>query len=170
MIYSMLAVLAAAVVLWAFIPGEGTMQRRTDAAEVAASSWAEDVDFPVYVPVDLDDGWVVSTATITMIGGQETWRVGVQTPSGGFVALSQTAETTEEWRAAVVRDTAALSEQSLDGPEGRQAWRSYIGGNALAFELLPGEIGDPGTVVYTQSAPDEIYDFIAHLEVAEPVS
>lgn len=169
MFYSMIAVLAVSAILWAMFPGEGTIQRRTDDIEAVAVSLAEDVDYPVYVPRDLGEGWIVTLATITEIGGQPTWRVGVQTPSGDYIALSQTAEATQQWRDAVLRQTGPLSEQTIDSPAGEITWEVHVGGGGTGLAQLPEALDEPGVIVFTQSAPDDIFDFVAHLDIASPV-
>lgn len=171
MIYSVLAVVGVAMILWAMFPGEQSVQRRGANAEAVAMSFAEDVTYDVYIPTEaLGDDWTVTTATVTEIGGEETWRLGIQTPSGGHIALSQTEHATEQWRDAILRQTAPLSEQTIDSPAGQLSWEEYIGDNSTGLAQLVGSESEPGTIVFTQSAHDEIFDFVAHLEIAEPVT
>lgn len=168
MIYSMLAVVALAFGLWALIPGEDAVQRRPAELDPVAEYVVGQVGHPIYVPQGLPAGWTATTARLTEIGGQPTWRLGVVTPEGEFAALSQTLEATETWTATVLAGTAELGEQAISGPAGSQSWQVHVGSGEIAL-LLPPHEGQPATsVVHGSASEAEVVEFIGHLAVVEP--
>jgi hypothetical protein len=167
MIYSLLAVFALAVGLWALMPGEHGVNRQSVETGSVAAYAAEQVDWEVYVPEGLGEDWTVTTVRFDPIAGVDTWRVGLRSPSDGFVALSQAAGVDEAWRDAVLGDTGRLGEQPLDGPGGSRPWQHWAGGGLTALLLSPDGADGATTVVHGTADEAELVEVVEHLS---PVS
>lgn len=168
MIYSLLAVLALSFVLWAFIPSEGAVQRRPADVVPAADFVAEQAGYQVYAPAGLDDSWTVTTARLTPIAGQETWRVGAMHDDRTMVALSQTLEPSQAWLDTFIDGTGALGEQPLDGPDGVQDWTMYQGERGLVLVLEPQGDQEATTVIHGNATPDLVAEFVGQLQIVQP--
>ena len=164
MIYSLLAVVALAFGLWALTPGGDAVQRHAVEVDSVAAYAGEQVDYPVYVPVGLPEGWEVTTVRLSTIAGQETWRIGVVSPAQEYAVLSQTQNPSDAWREAVLGETGSLGEVTLQGPDGPRGWQLWSGSGITALVLEP-YAGQPATTVVHGSADrTELAEFAVHLE------
>lgn len=165
MIYSLVAVFALAFGVWALMPGDRGVHHQ-DANVASVASYADtQVDWPLHVPGELGEEWTVTTVLFETIGGQQTWRLGVVTPTDGYLALSETDEAAEPWQQMTLGEMAQLGELTLAGPDGEQTWQHWAGNGATALVLPPSGERTSTTVVHG-SAPDaEMVEFAEQLEV-----
>lgn len=165
MIYSLVAVFALAFGVWALMPGDRGVQHQ-EANVVSVASYAQaQVDWPLYVPGELGADWTVTTVLFETLADQQTWRLGVVTPSDGYLALSVTDRAQDPWLEMALRDTAQLGEIPLDAPDGEHTWQQWAGNGTTAL-VLPGEGDRTTTAVVHGSATDaEMVEFVEQLEV-----
>lgn len=165
MIYSLVAVFALAFGVWALMPGDrGVHHQEANVASVASYAGTQ-VDWPLYVPGELGESWQVTTVLFEPLAGQQTWRLGVVTPSDGYLALSVTQEPADPWQEMVLRDTAQLGEVTLDGPDGEQAWQQWAGNGVTALVLPPEGDRETTAVVHGSATDAEMVEFVEQLEV-----
>lgn len=166
MVYSVLAVLALAFGVWALMPPGDAIQRRPVEVDIVAAYAAEQSGHPVWVPVDLPEGWQVTTVRLSTVAGERTWRLGAVSPSEEYAVLSQAVGPDEAWHEAVLGETGSLGELPLEGPSGRQRWQLWSGGGETALVLGPHEGQPATTVVHGSASQAELAEFVAHLEPA----
>lgn len=168
MVYSLLAVFALAFVVWAFIPSESAFQRRPADVAPVADHVAEQVEYQVYAPVDLGPEWTVTTARLTPIAGQDTWRLGAVHTDRSMVVLSQTQDPSQEWLDTFLAGTGQTGEQRLPGPDGEHVWEVHQGESEVYLVLPPFE-GQPGTtIVHGNSRHEQLVEFVSSLQVVQP--
>lgn len=163
MIYSLLAVFALAVGLWALMPDERGVNRQSVETGSVAAYAAEQVDWEVYVPEGLGEEWTVTTVRFDPIAGIDTWRVGLRSPTDDYVALSQAAGVDDAWEQAVLGDTGRLGEQALDGPGGSRPWQHWAGDGLTALLLEADGAAGATTVVHGTASDAELVEVVEHL-------
>lgn len=168
MIYSMLAVLALAFAWWTLMPNpDEPLERRPVEVGFVADYAAQQSDFAVWSPeAALEQDWTANFASFETYAGSLSWRVGMVSPQDQYVEISQTAEATEEWLAALTDKAGEeVGTRTITGPDGPQEWVVYEGDErALVLEPGPGQTGT--TVVRATADWPEIEQFIALLQVA----
>lgn len=146
MVYSMLAVLALAFVVWAIMPGEtDQIQRRPVEVTSPAQYAQEQSGWPLWVAGGLGDGWIATYARYSTVAELPSWRIGWSTPEGEHAALDQTGDSgagLTAWREALMGEQAAkVGQQRIDGPEGGAAtWQVWEGPEGTSL-LLPAREG-----------------------------
>lgn len=166
MIYSLVAVLALAFGVWAMMPAEDAFERRPVEVDSVAAYAAEQAGHPVWVPVDLPEEWTVTSVRFAGVAGQQTWRMGLVTPSEEFIAISQTVDPAEAWRQALLGDMGQFGELPLEGPTGTATWQLWTGDGETALVLEPSADQRATTVVHGSATEAELAEFVEHLEPA----
>lgn len=165
MIYSLVAVLALAFGVWALMPGDrGVVHQEANMASVASYADTQ-VEWPLLVPGDLGEDWTVTTVLFETIGGQQTWRLGVSTPTEGYLALSETDQAADPWLEMTLGETAQLGEMVLETADGEQAWQHWAGNGVTALVLPPEGDRTTTTVVHGSATEAELVEFVEQLKV-----
>lgn len=168
MVYSLLAVCAVAFAWWALMPNpEEPLERRPVDVDLVAAYAAGEAGFPVWTPEELvGEEWTANFASFETYAGALSWRVGLVTPAGEYVEISQTADVTPAWLGALTEKAGAESgTRTITGPDGPGEWTTHEGQERAA--VLQARAGqDVVTVVRGTAGWDEIEEFIGELEVA----
>lgn len=167
MVYSLLAVLALAFAWWALMPNPDQLERRPVEVDMVSPYAAAESDFPVWTPeAFLGEDWTANFATFETHAGSLSWRVGLVTPAGEYVEISQTAQATPEWVGALTEKAGEqVGTRTITGPDGPAEWTAYEGEErAVVLESEQGEVGT--TLVRGTAGWPEIEEFIGKLEVA----
>lgn len=125
----------------------------------------ESAGLPVSAPADLPDGWVATRAEYRR-GADDlmTWHALYETPSGGVVALNQTAAATDTWVRQTVNRTERTGEVDLDGTTWQQHERE---GTRPQRSFVDQRDGDLLSTVVTGDAPwDDLETFVRSLRPA----
>ena len=170
MVYSVLLILALALVWWAL--GDNTEQapRNPVDIETTAIYAADQADWPVWVP-ELGDDWTTTTLWFDgRVEGIPTWHLSLVSPAGEYVAVHQAAEVTPEWMQRVLAEASVVGEVQFDtGPVPGASWEHWSGrvtSNAEVGYVLGPEHTGGATVVLHGTA--EQAEFEAFLDLIEP--
>jgi len=172
MVYSMLAVLGLAFAWWAIAPNPDGSQRPQVQVAPAAGFAAREVDWPVWSPADLGEGWRTNTVEYADLDGVPTWAMGWTSSETTYVAMRQAVDPSSAWRQEVLGGMQQQDRVVLTGPSGEHEWQVWTGvsdndENEVAL-VLPSDTEQPAeTIVHGTADIPEMTTFIESLEVVD---
>ena len=169
MIYSLAAVLVAAVAVWAITPNPQGPQRRPAEIDTTAQFAASQADWPVWSPQSLSEDWSGTLVQYEAMDGVATWRLLMVTPRTESLELRQARDPGEEWRAESLEGLQRRSSISFDTPVGAREWQIWTGTSEndepLVAVVLPPTPEQPATTIVDGTAEvAEVAEFIDSLE------
>lgn len=170
--YSTLAVLVICFAWWALVPQGSEVQRAEAQIGPSVDFAVSTVDWEVWAPEELPDGWVPEQAAFaTLLDVPDNLRLGYRAPDGSFVGMDRAVDVGAEWERVLLGDVEQEGTVSIDGPDGVQDWQVWRAGNAEDDKValaLPSQGGGPTTVVRGDGEVDTLVTFVEALEPQRP--
>jgi hypothetical protein len=170
MIRSLVVILGMVGVLVAIVPRIQTVQQPpVDAASVVVDA-ARQSGLPFEAPVGLPEGWSATNARYaTSTDGLPTWQAGWSTPTGGYVAIRQTATASPAWLQAATNGGTQTGTTQLAG----RTWTRYYNTDAKRTSLVWVPSGAEAatslaTVITAIADDDQVATFTTALQPARP--
>lgn len=135
---------------------------------MVASYAATESTGPIWSPEGAGPDWNANFANFQLFEDVLSWRVGLVTPSGEYVEISQADEVTDGWVGELTEKAGEqVGTRTITGPDGPQEWTAYEG-EERALVLEPDGDRVNTTVVRGSADWAEMEEFIGLLEVPEP--
>ncbi len=162
MIISMVLVMLAVLIWWAWVPrASNTTQPTADVAGIAREIGLSKHWDPA-VAVGLPKGWQAVNVRLVSVDNQpDTWQAGYDAPGGSYARVVQTDNGATSWVQAQTGDSKAAGSVTVDGVRWSKLQRTDGGERSLVRSQ---DLGGLSTVVTGTGSWDQLQAFATTLK------